>query len=167
MKFFTIGLFFLVFSNFISAQGIQVIKTKNGAKTNIPLNQYIEFTLFSDSILEIEFVDDASILSYTDSSLVLNDEREILLTDFKSIRTFPAPKRKAKAYAVSFLMAGIGFLTKGIVMASGEGLKSKNKTTAPLFIAGGVVATSLSSIPFWDRKKNYNFDRSKWTLSVE
>lgn len=164
MKFYTIFLF--LFSTGLSAQGLILTHEKKSKTVDIELNSEIEFKLFSDSILSIDFSDNGKIISYTDSSMILEADREILFSDFKQLTILPSNKRKAKVAASSFLIAGIAFLTRGIVMATGEGLESTNKKTAPLFIAGGALVTGIASIPFWGRKKEYNMGSGNWTLKT-
>lgn len=166
MKFFTIVFFILISPLYSIGQGIQLYNQQKAKKISIPIQQRIEFTLYSDSILTFDYLDEGNILGYTDSSLILNSDREILISDFKSISVFPKQNRKLKGFSVSFLFAGIGILTKGIVMLAGEGLESKNKENAPLFIAGGTIITTVASIPFWSRKKTYNLQDEKWQLIV-
>lgn len=166
MKFFTIIFLTIACTLTSIGQGIQLYNSKKAKKINIPIQQRIEFTLYSDTILEFNYIDEGNILGYTDSSLILNSDREILISDFKSISVFPKPNRKLKGFSVSFLFAGIGILTKGLVMAVGEGLESKNKENAPLFIAGGTIITTVTSIPFWSRKKTFNLQGEKWQLIV-
>ena len=149
------------------SQGLVLRNLKTQKSVEFPLNRDLEFELFSDSVLSIEYVDDGMALSYSDSSLILLDEREIEFSNFKTISIFPKSNLKAKMIASPFLMAGLGIFIKGIVMTTAEGLESKNRTLAPLYLLGGGVITGVASIPFWARKKRYDLRENKWELVIQ
>jgi hypothetical protein len=162
-KFFT--LLFLCFSLSSLGQGLFVKKHSTGSEKELHLNREIDFTLYSDSNLTMDFVDDGKLISYADSSLILQDEREIEFSDIKSISMYPKNKYKAKTYASPFLVVGLAALGKGLFMLGFEGMKSKNKQEVPLYIGLGTVVSGIASIPFWGRKKTYK--SSHWGFVIK
>lgn len=157
-KFFTF--LFLCFSVSSFGQGLFLKNLKKGSEKEVHMNREIDFELHSDSILSIDYTDEGQLLSYGDSSLVLQDEREIMFSDVKSISLYPKNRQKAKAFAAPFLVVGLAALGKGAFMLGFEGMKSQNKTTVPLYLGIGSVVTGIASIPFWGRKKKYKM--SHW-----
>lgn len=164
-KFFTFAFFLLSFSAF--SQGLTLKHELKNKEKELPMNREITFELLSDSALNFKFLDDGKIISYTDSSVILLDEREVTFTDFKSLTLLPKNKYKAKTIASPFLIAGIAFLAKGIFMASFEGWESHNKKSVPIYIGAGALVTGIASIPFWGKKKNYKIGPSKWGLVLK
>jgi len=161
-KFFTFLLLTVSFTSF--GQGLFLKNIENGTEKPILLHKDIDFELYSDSSLTVDFTDDGKLLSYGDSSLVLQEGREIEFSDIKSISLYPKNRQKQKAYAAPFLIAGIAALGKGVFMLSFEGLKSKNKIQVPLYLGIGTVVTGIASLPFWGRKKKYEMSRWGFVL---
>ncbi|MFT6746641.1 MAG: hypothetical protein ACJAZ2_000985 [Glaciecola sp.] len=157
-KFFTF--LFLCFSISSFGQGLFLQKIETGNEKEVHLNREIEFELYSASTLGTEYMDDGKLISYADSSLVLEGDREIIFSDIKSISLYPKNKYRAKTFAAPFLVAGIAALGKGLIMLSFEGMKSTNKTTVPIYLGIGTIVTGVASLPFWGHKKKYNM--SKW-----
>ena len=152
-KFFTFVFLCQAASSF--GQGLFLKNKTKGSEKQVFMNREIDFELFSDSILSVEFLDNGKLISYADSSIILEGDREVLFSDIKSISLYPKKNIKARAVAAPFLFAGLGFLGKGIFMLSFEGLKSKNKQTVPLYLGVGTLVSGIASIPFWGRKKKY------------
>ncbi|MFT6716088.1 MAG: hypothetical protein ACJA0Q_000717 [Saprospiraceae bacterium] len=157
-KFFTFV--FLCFSINSFGQSLVLKNSENGTEKKVCLNRDIDFELYSDSILSTDFMDDGKLISYADSSLVLQGEREINFSDIKTIWLYPKNRQKAKTYAAPFLVLGLATLGKGLFMLGFEGMESKNKQTVPLYLGIGTLITGVSSLPFWGHKKKYKM--SHW-----
>ena len=158
---------FLFILSFFSTQAQMVLhhKTKNKV-VDLPLNQKISFQLLSDSTLGVQTSDDYGVLvTFTDSALVFDDNRSINFSDFKFLKIHPKERYKARVIASPFVVLGAAITLRGLVMTFGEGLESKNKVTAPLYVLVGGVITTVSSIPFWGTAKKYQLNSENWQLT--
>lgn len=158
MKFFTklCFIFLFVFSGNIQGQILLQDTTKN-KNYEITFGQKIYYKLYSDSVLGVEISKDyGTLLSSTDSSLILDDSYEVLIADLKYLEIENDKIEKWRGISSPFLIAGIGLLSKGASMLLLEGSESKNKELIPIYTSSGLIITSFASIPFW--KKNKSFD---------
>lgn len=167
MKFFTISILLTICSLSISAQGVKMRNGKSQKMIAIPLQTGLEFSLHSDSILSVKFEDDGILTGYTDSSLIIDESREIELDDFIYINSLPKRNKKARAVARPFIIGGFGSFLRGVLMMFGEGLEGTNKQQAPLWIGAGGVVTTVSAIPFMGRKKKFDIQSGDWEIIIE
>ena len=165
-KFFTISLLLLFFMNLAGAQRLLFQNESNGKIEPFPFNQKITFQLHSDSILKTVLSDDeAMVITYNDSSLILDDQRTILFSDFKFVKVYPKARYKQKVIASPFLVTGVAISLRGLIITFGEGLESKNRVTAPLYLLVGAIVTTASSIPFWGTPKKYILGKQSWQIT--
>lgn len=166
MKFYTFLLLLLISPLYFKAQGLILKDTASGKTADFPLNRQLDFILYSDSVLQVDYLNAGIAVSYSDSSIILATQEEIAFSDFKSVHIFPKDRYKAQLIASPFLAAGLGFMIKGAIMIIGEGLRSKNRISAPLYFVGGGLVAGVASIPFWGRKKKYDLDKN-WEFSFQ
>jgi hypothetical protein len=165
-KFFTISLLLVFIVNLSFAQRLLLQNESNGKIEPLPYNQKITFQLYSDSTLGTAISDDeAMIITYNDSALILDDQRTILFSDFKFIKVFPKARYKAKVIASPFLVSGVAITLRGLIMTFGEGLESKNRVTAPLYLLVGGIITTAASIPYWGLPKKYILGKNSWQIT--
>ena len=167
MKFCTFFIFTLAFIGTCSSQGIKLAHSSIGKIVTISLNSEIEYYLHSDSVLGLQYLNQGKVASYTDSLIILHDESEIKISDFKRITILPKKNRKAKLWTSPFLVLGTASFLKGAIMVLGEGLKGSNSKSAPLFVGIGLAIGLPASIPHWKTKKSYAINSDTWNITVE
>jgi hypothetical protein len=72
--------------------------------------------------------------------------------------------KKWRGFAKPFLIAGMGVLSKGILMALGEGTESNNEQTVPIYLSIGSTLTGLSSIPFLKGNKSFDLTEGNYII---
>ena len=163
----TIGILLLTFVlgfNNVSAQ-VLVKDTVKGKSFEIAFGSKIYYKLHSDSVLGVELSEDYGILTTTeDSLLILQDGVEISANDISFIEIENKKLIKWRGIMSPFFIAGLGFLSKGVTMALGEGLESKNKEWVPLYAGIGGGVTILSGIPFFLKNKSFNLSKGKYQI---
>lgn len=144
---------------------VLVKDTIRGKSHEIAFGSKIYYKLYSDSVLGVELTEDYGILTTTeDSLLILKDGTEIAANDISFLEIENKKLIKWRGIMGPFFVAGIGFLSKGVTMAIGEGTKSKNAEWVPLYVGIGGGVTVLSGIPFFLKNKSYDLSKGKYEI---
>lgn len=131
----------------------------------IRIGDQIKFELLSDSALDggaVEF--ESHFVNFTDSTLILSDEEEIKITDFKYITIVSKSNKRWRAVSAPFIIAGGDFMVQELNMFFFEKDDSPNKREAPFYIAGGGLAAIIATVPFLKKDKKYELVNSNWEI---
>lgn len=163
--FSTIFVFILSFGiNNVRSQ-ILVQDMITGKNKEIDFGTKIYYKLFSDSILGVEITPDYGIITTSyDSVIVFAEGTEISINDISYLEIDRKRLKRCRNLSTPFLITGMGILSKGILMAFGEGNESKNSEVVPIYLFVGSTLTGFSSIPFF--KKNKSYDLTKGNLKI-
>lgn len=167
-KFFTFlcCVLFVGFSN--NAIGQIAIKDSTGRIVQeVEFGSKILYHLHSDTVLGVEMQPDYGVLiSSDDSTLFFSDSSEVAVNDIAYLEIESKKIKQWRSVCGPALIAGCGFLIRGIVMASGEGLESKNEDIVPIYIGSGAIVASLSAIPFLVKNKSFDLKKSDLEIVV-
>ena len=157
---------FLLFVVFFKANCQIVVKDLvSGSSREISFGTKIFYKLHSDSVLGTEITPDYGVLITTsDTNLVLTDGTEIPASDISYLEIDNKSLKKWRGIAKPFLIAGMGFLSKGLIMAIGEGNESKNAELIPVYTGIGAVTTGISIIPFLRKNKSYDLSNERYQI---
>jgi hypothetical protein len=137
----------------------------SGKNKEIAFGTKIFYKLFSDSTLGFEITPDYGIITTSyDSIIVFEDEVEINKNDISYLEIDRKSLKKWRGFAKPFLIAGMGVLSKGILMALGEGTESNNEQTVPIYLSIGSTLTGLSSIPFLKGNKSFDLTEGNYII---
>ena len=135
------------------------LKTKQ-----LNVGDHIFYQQKSDSTLGEIAEYDSYVVNFTDSTIILSDNEEISVQDFKYIRLENRKTKFWRGVASPFLVAGTGIYTRGLAMYFFEGLESKNAEMVPyhLLVGGALIGTSIW--PFIIPDRTFRFDDGKWEI---
>jgi hypothetical protein len=144
---------------------ILVQEVVTGKNKEIDFGTKIFYKLFSDSTLGVEITPDYGVITTSyDSILVFANGIEISAKDISYIEIDRKRLKKWRNFSKPFLILGMGILSKGVLMALGEGTESKNGTLVPIYLYVGSSLSGFSSIPFL--KKNKSFDLTEGNFKI-